>query len=784
MKTKTNKLSFIVVLFISTLALVAFIFAGTYRRQENRLAISFTNANQYDVNIENSMSIASSVLSNYRTEVISYTRGYTSNPNTRVYNNSFAGAWYCYYGRLNLGLTDMSEKRSGNPYVVYHLRQFSHNFLLEIYSAIANLMPNYSIFGVGVAPQYNRIEVSLYDEQSIPNVIEYLNGLSLFMEDAIKFAIGEIPILSSGTADLTPIHSGGRLVASDFFGGDGTISAKAFCNIAYRQGIIKKGIITNAHVAPANTQMRCHHNLSIIGTTLRYRFGNGELSDSAFIPFDNQDRWEFTSSASYFRYPNAHQRNIIPTTYQVASRCEILVGLRIAQFGSRTGRTEGRIDLLYQLISSTPPGGGPITRFYDQIRHTAETLGGDSGAPVFAMQNGKYVLVATTFASRGSASKITNITCGDVGLDVTIVANFAEPPFITNVLTDGTIEIVGLRNQFERLVIHTAMNVDGTERRVTRIATGAFANQPYLTSIYFTIANNITLAPKAFYGTDAMIRVFGTSIPDYFFYGTYARRVTIPSTVASRVNSIGPNSFDIYTTVYIEEGTNSIAQNLFVGTNVKNIVVPESVVWGSIGTNAFATNDGVNTTIRITGNAIVIVRNRFANTGLKNVIIPGAVQFIDSNAFGNNTNLKTVTIEQETGNPITLTLGAFYNTNIQQIYLPNRDMVNAYRANPAWRNAFTVDGFFRYYVFRVLGELSPHSDLKREIIAINTAISAIAIQEFETTTDRLNALAALRNQIENREFSNTSEDERLSFGPSAIYMWNEATLKALEFEVM
>ncbi|MCL2591798.1 MAG: leucine-rich repeat domain-containing protein [Defluviitaleaceae bacterium] len=206
-----------------------------------------------------------------------------------------------------------------------------------------------------------------------------------------------------------------------------------------------------------------------------------------------------------------------------------------------------------------------------------------------------------------------------------------------------------------------------------------------------------------------------TSIPNHLFYGTGASRVTIPSSVVSIVNSIAPNSFDGYTTVYIAEGVTSIAQNLFAGTNVSSIVAPASImITGFIGTNAFATNN-VNTTVHIARNTQIIGFNRFANTGLRNIVIPDSVINIQFGAFSNNPNLRTVTIDQETGVPIMLTLGAFNNTNVQRIYLPNWDMVDAYRQDPYWISNFSshIHGqlVFRYYIFTAPAPpISPYFD--------------------------------------------------------------------------
>lgn len=306
--------------------------------------------------------------------------------------------------------------------MIYNTYQFSYNYLAKIQTAVGELMPRYSLHSVGIAPQNNQVNIRLSDEKFIEEVSKSLSELSLYEPEAIKFFVEEPPSLQSRT-----IHSG--QYADSVKDGEirgGTISAKAICNQTGQMGII-----TNEHVAPKDSIVRdggehiffggkgFQGTGTVIGTSTKTKFG-GKV-DAAFIPFNDSNSWQFTSSATYWTQ-NKNNQTVIPRTYKVADHDEIVVGLPIAKFGTTTGRVDGVITEVGAFISMN------FAYFTDQIRHTARCDDGDSGGPVFITLGGKYTLAGIHFSGaegiNGYANKITRVA---EALDVTILGEVESP---------------------------------------------------------------------------------------------------------------------------------------------------------------------------------------------------------------------------------------------------------------------------------------------------------------------------------------------------------------------
>jgi len=118
-----------------------------------------------------------------------------------VHDEQFAGIWYDEDGNLNVGVINDDRSESRNPAVIYHIRRFSYNFLWEIHRAITSgfmhivgdfTVSDIKVVSVGMTPQYNQVSVGVLDEKYISEVIEYLSGLSLYEEGAIKFRVTEM----------------------------------------------------------------------------------------------------------------------------------------------------------------------------------------------------------------------------------------------------------------------------------------------------------------------------------------------------------------------------------------------------------------------------------------------------------------------------------------------------------------------------------------------------------------------------------------------------------------
>jgi len=512
---------------------------------------------EYYANIEISMAIIGDVLSNYRTE-------------NAVYSDYFAGVWYCYQGKLNIGITCETKVQSGHAYVIYHIRQHSHNFLLNIHNTVANLMSNFSIFEVALKPQYNQVLINLTYYNDIKSIREHLMLLSLYEEIAVNFIVDEMPVPVSA-----PIHAGKRIYRP--IGRRGTISAKAICNIT---GL--RGIITNAHVARSGELMRYATNDgSIIGIAHPTQRLEGGYGDVAFVPFYNQNYWEFTSSAMTFDHPNPSAEN--PTyydnpplgdwyrfsTHQIACQNQIQVGLRVSQFGATTGWTEGQVvainSSLRMYVDDVP------WYFHNQFRHSARVFSGDSGGPVLArIGNVGNILIGTNFSSGGASSKIINITRE---LDVTIMA-YSQLNY--DILHDGNIEITGINFSHGRnfsipneiVDINVPIGSIPIRRPVTRIGSSAFANQSAITTI--TIPDTIIYISNSAFHTNTTTVWQGIKFRNYNILGIQgdSDTISIPNKIAGRtITAISANAFSGNTTLH-------------------NIIIPSGIVY--IGVNAFA----------------------------------------------------------------------------------------------------------------------------------------------------------------------------------------------------
>ncbi|MCL2587049.1 MAG: hypothetical protein FWE31_02300 [Firmicutes bacterium] len=310
------------------------------------------------------------------------------------YNDHFAGVWYDVNGTLNIAVTNNTSRESRNSEVIYHAHQFSFNFLSDIHNIVMDLMYVYSISATSIAPQYNFVEIYVEESIDIRNVTRHLSALGLFQQDAIRFVIEE----NAAVLASTPIRGGHQISG-------GTMGAKAICMETGR-----RGIITNSHVAPHGWMMRHEPTQIMIGRSAQYQMERGV--DAAFVPFEDADIWEFDSSASFWA-GNRSNVTVVPRTYQIRNRNDIVVGLPVVKFGDRTGRTEGTIERIR--YARNVEG----IRFTDQIRHSARMYFGDSGSPLFTIRGGRYYLAGLNFGFyrtragnwvRSYANKITNVT--------------------------------------------------------------------------------------------------------------------------------------------------------------------------------------------------------------------------------------------------------------------------------------------------------------------------------------------------------------------------------------
>ncbi|MCL2755763.1 MAG: hypothetical protein FWE45_01790 [Firmicutes bacterium] len=358
-------------------------------------------------NLERGKALVDETLERYRT----LTR------NGLVYDDQFAGIWFCGDGHLNIGITNQLQNITRNSYVIYHVREFSYNFLNDMHSVITNLMPRYSIWGSATTSRYNRVEISFSNIEYKARIINHLERYSLFEENAILFIEAERgfvmpdphlvvppPIINPPVRDIRA----GQQVSHSIIN-FGSIGAKAVCN---RTG--RRGILTNEHVIPANTRLmhgsRYTNLINPMPIGIRAQAQIGGKVDAAFVPFDNPNHWYFTSSASY-------GNTVIPRTY-MSNRNSIIEGLPVVKFGATTGRTYGIIQNTDVSFISTDD-----RQFTNKINHNAFALRGDSGGPLFLVGgHGRHILLGINSHVLGASTMASNIHNVIEALDITIVS--------------------------------------------------------------------------------------------------------------------------------------------------------------------------------------------------------------------------------------------------------------------------------------------------------------------------------------------------------------------------
>jgi len=337
----------------------------------------------------------------------------------------------------------------------------------------------------------------------------------------ILILIAAVPIEVYGLQSSQHLHIGRIPIHAGEGVNTGTITAKAVCNTSG-----DKGVLTNAHVAHYNYPQIHSQSTQLIGTALGDKWHWSGSVDAAFIPFENPDKWEFSSSAAYFprNYQDIHPRpyTIIPKTYQIGSREEIIDILeravkqgehpRVTKFGQSTGRTDGELRAVE--ASWIDHQGAESFYFEDMLVFELFAAEGDSGSPVFLIDNfGRYILIGIFVGGVGIsgyqtwANKITSVT---EALDITIKADFATIcGFSYTILEDNTIKILGHADKnlsyinFPSYIINKPVTVITIPDNVTHISNSTFNNNPNLTTIIIeqTYGCPIVLETGAFLDT-------------------------------------------------------------------------------------------------------------------------------------------------------------------------------------------------------------------------------------------------------------------------------------------
>ncbi len=108
----------------------------------------------------------------------------------------------------------------------------------------------------------------------------------------------------------------------------------------------------------------------------------------------------------------------------------------------------------------------------------------------------------------------------------------------------------------------------------------------------------------------------------------------------------------------------NIGKGAFVGANLLNVVIPDSVL--VIGEAAFAGNRNLNNVV--IGSSTTIIENEaFLYTDLIELVIPDSVISIGDSSFYGNINLDTLTLSSSL---VTIGSKAFYDCNINDLIIP------------------------------------------------------------------------------------------------------------------
>jgi len=277
--------------------------------------------------------------------------------------------------------------------------------------------------------------------------------------------------------------------------------------------------------------------------------------DAAFVPFADPSRWNPTA---YARTSRETYTNI-----RLGNESQIIDGKLIRQVGFATGSTPGTITRRNTTVSSYNAEFSLFTTRNNVFRHNAETAGGDSGGPVYFVdeESDTLYLIGLHFTGRktlfgnfyGHACRISEVIRI---LDVTPITN--DTPL------GLTIEDNVVTGYVPRPSFNGHINVP---EGVIAIGSGAFKNQNSITSV--TLPRSLrTIDNQAFEGCINLQSV------------RFAPN--------SELQTIGNNAFrDCWrlSDFEIPMGVREIGHDAFQHTRLTHITIPGSVTY--IGARAF-----------------------------------------------------------------------------------------------------------------------------------------------------------------------------------------------------
>lgn len=342
-------------------------------------AFAFDDDSLYYENCNKSILILNDAIQPFKIEN-RFRSGLLSN----AYSDNYAGSYLDDSGLLNIGYVDEVELPTYDNQVIYVKKDYSYNLLLEIQNAITCKMIEYNVSSVALDEHSNEVDVCINDQESRNLLISYLKGINLFFSDAIN-------IIIESENEIIPHKKtayGGDTINDSvmfFLYSYGTI-----CVNAYDNDTGKYGVLTNAHVADANTTMYHNGNFlqgSKLGTATK-RQHSGTI-DAAFVPFEDQDNWEVTT--------HARMGDDVYNNIKLGSRELIIQGAPVRRLGQTTGNTTGHI--LSTNYNCNISYDGVPTIITNTIKYSTDSEGGDSGGPVYFNGGGQNLfLIGMHFA--------------------------------------------------------------------------------------------------------------------------------------------------------------------------------------------------------------------------------------------------------------------------------------------------------------------------------------------------------------------------------------------------
>lgn len=508
-------------------------------------AFAFDDDSLYYENCNKSILILNDAIQPFKIEN-RFRSGLLSN----AYSDNYAGSYLDDSGLLNIGYVDEVELPTYDNQVIYVKKDYSYNLLLEIQNAITCKMIEYNVSSVALDEHSNEVDVCINDQESRNLLISYLKEINLFFSDAIN-------IIIESENEIIPHKKtayGGDTINDSvmfFLYSYGTI-----CVNAYDNDTGKYGVLTNAHVADANTTMYHNGNFlqgSKLGTATK-RQHSGTI-DAAFVPFEDQDNWEVTT--------HARMGDDVYNNIKLGSRELIIQGAPVRRLGQTTGNTTGHI--LSTNYNCNISYDGVPTIITNTIKYSTDSEGGDSGGPVYFNGGGQNLfLIGMHFAGPTDPTIEYGVGCN--------IFNVIDEFNITPMLNGTIYETTDLNENEIRIDKLNPIIPISTDSVSTKFVIPTYLNGKIVTEIGEAAFEN-------------QVNVTEFVLPDYlkmirnsaFKNCSNLTSITIPDTV-THLDSNAFENCSYLQSVILSNNLFAIGNSVFKGcASLGNIILPSSV---------------------------------------------------------------------------------------------------------------------------------------------------------------------------------------------------------------